>query len=245
MIFKQERIIWHLRKDVTLKAGPRPPEPATTPEAAPGDAVPVVSASSPDVPAEAAPLQAQVSSAPVNPPGNSMPSSRAVLQASAGIPPGGAGSSVPPGAPPYASVCTGATSMAAPGVAPFQAPVSKISIDGQRMPLEEFHPRPYGETDGRHMPAWMGLPYRLRKQRADVYINMNLQNRVDYLPALLDWLRRQNFTVLPYDEQVHYLQSDVLLLGRDDLVDAGTVARLEDGKAAVWALLKKEFPDRI
>ncbi|MCI6907261.1 MAG: hypothetical protein MR830_09825 [Succinatimonas sp.] len=92
-------------------------------------------------------------------------------------------------------------------------------------------------------PKWMSLPYKLRKLRADVFINK--KSDVDYLEGLVNFLVSKGLDVKDYDDSVHYLPSDVLLLDKTDLVTQGTVYILQAGKKAIWQDLKQEFGDRL
>lgn len=98
-------------------------------------------------------------------------------------------------------------------------------------------------VDSKRLPRWRSLPYRLRQKRADIYINKNAS--VDFTQSLLDYLLKRGLSVLEYDDSVHYLPSDVLLLDKTDLVDAGIVICLQLGKREVYNQLKAEFGDRV
>ena len=98
-------------------------------------------------------------------------------------------------------------------------------------------------VDSSRLPKWRSLPYRLRQKRADIYINKNAS--VDFTQSLLDYLLKRGLSVLEYDDSVHYLPSDVLLLDKTDLVDAGIVICLQLGKREVYNQLKAEFGDRV
>lgn len=98
-------------------------------------------------------------------------------------------------------------------------------------------------VDSSRLPKWRSLPYRLRQKRADIYINKNAS--VDFTQSLLDYLIKRGLNVLEYDDSVHYLPSDVLLLDKTDLVDAGIVICLQLGKREVYNQLKAEFGDRV
>ena len=92
-------------------------------------------------------------------------------------------------------------------------------------------------------PKWMSLPYKLRKLRADVFINK--KSDVDYLEGLVNFLVSKGLDVKDYDDSAHYLPSDVLLLDKTDLVTQGTVYILQAGKKAIWQDSKQEFGDRL
>ena len=98
-------------------------------------------------------------------------------------------------------------------------------------------------VDSSRLPKWRSLPYRLRQKRADIYINKNAS--VDFTQSLCDYLIKRGLNVLEYDDSVHYLPSDVLLLDKTDLVDAGIVICLQLGKREVYNQLKAEFGDRV
>ena len=98
-------------------------------------------------------------------------------------------------------------------------------------------------VDSKRLPRWRSLPYRLRQKRADIYINKNAS--VDFTQSLLDYLLKRGLSVLEYDDSVHYLPSDVLLLDKTDLVDAGIGICLQLGKREVYNQLKAEFGDRV
>ena len=98
-------------------------------------------------------------------------------------------------------------------------------------------------VDSKRLPRWRSLPYRLRQKRADIYINKNAS--VDFTQSLLDYLIKRGLNVLEYDDSVHYLPSDILLLDKTDLVDAGIVICLQLGKREVYNQLKAEFGDRV
>lgn len=99
------------------------------------------------------------------------------------------------------------------------------------------------KVDSSRLPRWRSLPYRLRQKRADIYINKNAS--VDFIQSLLDYLLKRGLSVLEYDDSVHYLPSDILLLDKTDLVDAGIVICLQLGKREVYNQLKAEFGDRV
>ena len=98
-------------------------------------------------------------------------------------------------------------------------------------------------VDSKRLPRWRSLPYRLRQKRADIYINKNAS--VDFTQSLLDYLLKRGLSVLEYDDSVHYLPSDLLLLDKTDLEDAGIVICLQLGKREVYNQLKAEFGDRV
>lgn len=98
-------------------------------------------------------------------------------------------------------------------------------------------------VDSSRLPRWRSLPYRLRQKRADIYINKN--SSVDFVQSLCDYLIKRGLSVLEYDDSVHYLPSDILLLDKSDLVDAGIVICLQLGKREVYNKLKAEFGDRV
>ena len=98
-------------------------------------------------------------------------------------------------------------------------------------------------VDSSRLPKWRSLPYRLRQKRADIYVNKN--SSVDFVQSLCDYLIKRGLSVLEYDDSVHYLPSDILLLDKSDLVDAGIVICLQLGKREVYNKLKAEFGDRV
>ncbi|MCR5536504.1 MAG: hypothetical protein K6F05_03720 [Succinivibrio sp.] len=91
--------------------------------------------------------------------------------------------------------------------------------------------------------AWQNLPYALRRRRADLFIEQRAE--VDFLGSLSEFLAHKQFTVLPYDDTKRYLPTDILLLSAGQVVDAGTVCYLQQGKKAVWEFLKACFPSRL
>lgn len=92
-------------------------------------------------------------------------------------------------------------------------------------------------------PRWKTLPYKLRAKRADLFINLN--SDVPFLQSLVDFLKSKGLDIKPYDDSVNYLQSDILLLDKTDLVRQGTVYVLQAGKRAIWDELLIEFGDRL
>lgn len=83
--------------------------------------------------------------------------------------------------------------------------------------------------------------WHLRKQRADIYLSPT--SKVDYLPALKEFLAKFKLKILAYEPQYHYLPSDILLLDEKDKVEQGTVIYLQQGKRAVWQFLKSNLPE--
>ncbi len=90
---------------------------------------------------------------------------------------------------------------------------------------------------------WTQLPYKLRQKRADVFVNS--KSGVDYISSLVAFLKSKNLDVKEYDDSVHYLPSDILLLDSSDVVDAGTVYVLQNGKKYIWDALQKELGDKL
>lgn len=107
-------------------------------------------------------------------------------------------------------------------------------VDGESIALE---------PKGAEKANWRNLPYRLRNKRADIFVDLN--SKVEYLPSLLAFLKTKQFDVKPYDDTVHYLPSDILLVDETTLVDAGTLLVLQKGKRYIWEELKKEFGTRL
>lgn len=94
-----------------------------------------------------------------------------------------------------------------------------------------------------NLPRWTQLPYKLRQKRADVFVNS--KSGVDYISSLVAFLKSKNLDVKEYDDSVHYLPSDILLLDSSDVVDAGTVYVLQNGKKYIWDALQKELGDKL
>lgn len=90
---------------------------------------------------------------------------------------------------------------------------------------------------------WQSLPYRLRAKRADVFVDK--QASVDYLKSLVDFLTDKGLDVKEYNDEVHYLPSDIILADASRLIDAGTVLVLQRGKRYIWEALLKEFGARL
>ncbi len=85
--------------------------------------------------------------------------------------------------------------------------------------------------------------WHLRKKRADIFLSKNSQ--FEFIPSLLDFLNKKKVTVLPFDDKVHYLPSDILLLSDEDRVEQGTVFYLSQGKKALWQFLKCELAGKV
>ena len=85
--------------------------------------------------------------------------------------------------------------------------------------------------------------WHLRKNRADIFLSKNAQE--DFISALLEFLKKKQLKVLPFDNQVHYLPSDILLLSDTVSVEQGSVFYLSKGKRALWHFLKCELGDRV
>ncbi len=92
-------------------------------------------------------------------------------------------------------------------------------------------------------PRWMSLPYRLRQFRADVFVDFT--SGVDFVESLASYLKKCGLTVRAYDDSVHYLPSDILLLDKSSYTDAGTVYILQQGKRYIFDALKSEFKDKL
>ncbi len=92
-------------------------------------------------------------------------------------------------------------------------------------------------------PRWMSQPYRLRKLRADVFVDFSA--KVDFVESLSAYLKKCGLTVRAYDDSVHYLPSDILLLDKSSYTDAGTVYILQQGKRYIFDALKYEFKDKL
>ncbi|MGN0902630.1 MAG: hypothetical protein ACI4M9_05025, partial [Succinivibrio sp.] len=122
-----------------------------------------------------------------------------------------------------------------PAVSGFYNPVNATPlVDGMAAAVSDV-------SDPR--PRWMNLPYALRKKRADVYLKID--SKEEYALKLGEFLKSKGLTVIPYDDAVHYLPSDILLIDKEDLVDQGTVIELSCGKRAVYNALLAEFGDRL
>ena len=85
--------------------------------------------------------------------------------------------------------------------------------------------------------------WHLRKQRADVFIDLN--SSVDFVEGLVNFLKSKKVDVKPFDENVHYLPSDLLLVDQTRLVPQGTVYCLNLGKRYIWDNLKLELGDKL
>lgn len=94
-----------------------------------------------------------------------------------------------------------------------------------------------------NLPRWMQLPYKLRSKRADIFVN--LKSSADFVTPLVSFLRNKGLDVKEYDDSVHYLPSDILLLDSSDVVDSGTVYVLQNGKKYIWDALQNEFGDKL
>lgn len=91
--------------------------------------------------------------------------------------------------------------------------------------------------------TWMKLPYRLREKRADIFIDR--QSEVDFVSSLAAFLESKGLKLRDYDDSVHYLPTDVLIVDRECLVKQGTVMYLQDGKRIIYNRLLKLFPDKL
>ncbi len=85
--------------------------------------------------------------------------------------------------------------------------------------------------------------WHLRKQRAEVFIDLN--SSVDFVEGLVNFLKSKKVDVKPFDEKVHYLPSDLLLVDQTRLVPQGTVYCLNLGKRYIWDNLKLELGDKL
>ncbi len=85
--------------------------------------------------------------------------------------------------------------------------------------------------------------WHLRKQRAEVFIDLN--SSVDFVEGLVNFLKSKKVDVKPFDENVHYLPSDLLLVDQTRLVPQGTVYCLNLGKRYIWDNLKLELGDKL
>ena len=85
--------------------------------------------------------------------------------------------------------------------------------------------------------------WHLRKQKADVFIDLN--SSVDFVEGLVNFLKSKKVDVKPFDENVHYLPSDLLLVDQTRLVPQGTVYCLNLGKRYIWDNLKLELGDKL
>ncbi len=90
---------------------------------------------------------------------------------------------------------------------------------------------------------WMSLPYRLRPKRADIFVDM--QSSADYLSSLVSFLRKKGLDVKEYNDEFHYLPSDILLVDSSRIVDAGTVLFFQNGKREIWNALLREFGEKL
>ncbi|MBO5565680.1 MAG: hypothetical protein J5934_00480 [Succinivibrio sp.] len=87
---------------------------------------------------------------------------------------------------------------------------------------------------------WKNLPYHLRSKRADVFLKKN--SSADFVASLETYLKSRGIAVLPYDDSLCYLPSDVLLIDSTDEILQGTAVYLDHGRREVWEFLKKEYP---
>ena len=85
--------------------------------------------------------------------------------------------------------------------------------------------------------------WHLRKQKADVFIDLN--SSVDFVEGLVNFLKSKKVDVKPFDVNVHYLPSDLLLVDQTRLVPQGTVYCLNLGKRYIWDNLKLELGDKL
>ena len=90
---------------------------------------------------------------------------------------------------------------------------------------------------------WQSMPYRLRPKRADVFVDMH--SSVDFLGSLVDFLKKRGLDVKEYNDELHYLPTDIILADGSRLIDAGTVLVLQKGKRYIWESLLKEFGARL
>jgi len=90
---------------------------------------------------------------------------------------------------------------------------------------------------------WMSLPYRLRPKRADVFVDM--QSLADFRDSLTNFLKSKGLDVKEYNDEYHYLPSDILIVDANRIVDCGTVLVFQRGKRFIWDALLKEFGARL
>ena len=110
-------------------------------------------------------------------------------------------------------------------------------------PVVDGVPLITGSASASNHAGWMRLPYRLRPHRADVFIDS--ATSVDFKEPLVSYLKSKGLKVLEYDDTVRYLPSDILLLDKDTIIDAGTVYVLQQGKRYIFNALKYEFGARL
>lgn len=109
------------------------------------------------------------------------------------------------------------------------------TVDGEKIDFNQPHVLENAK--------WQSLPYRLRPKRADVFVDMH--SSVDFLGSLVDFLKKKGLDVKEYNDELHYLPSDIILADGSRLIDAGTVLVLQKGKRYVWESLLKEFGARL
>lgn len=101
-------------------------------------------------------------------------------------------------------------------------------------------PGPHAASDDQppQRPDW-----HLRKKKADVYVDM--QSECPFLTPMVDFLKGKGLSVLPLEPGCHYLAYEVILCDGARAPTEGRIGILEQGKGAVWALLKRNFSSRL
>lgn len=85
--------------------------------------------------------------------------------------------------------------------------------------------------------------WHLRKKRADVYVDM--QSECPFLSPMVEFLKGKGLSVLPLEPGCHYLAYEVILCDGARAPQEGRVGILDQGKGAVWALLKRNFASKL
>lgn len=101
-------------------------------------------------------------------------------------------------------------------------------------------PGPHAASDDQppQRPDW-----HLRKKKADVYVDM--QSECPFLTPMVDFLKGKGLSVLPLEPGCHYLAYEMILCDGARAPTEGRIGILEQGKGAIWALLKRNFASRL
>ena len=99
------------------------------------------------------------------------------------------------------------------------------------------------KNDSDHLQLPQRLNWHLRKKRADLFIDM--QSAAPFLADLKKFLQSKGISVLPYDQNMHYLPYDLLLCDSTRAPLEGKYCCLNGEKRSVWEFLKKNFKGKF
>lgn len=159
--------------------------------------------------------------------------------------------------PAPAQVPLQAPAQTGPETAPASAPAPASPVQGVSAPLRNIPPQAapapaamnYARSGftGSHAVSDDQPPQRpdwhLRKKRADVYVDM--QSECPFLSPMVEFLKGKGLSVLPLEPGCHYLAYEVILCDGARAPQEGRVGILDQGKGAVWALLKRNFSSKL